>query len=154
MIPDSCSALNEFCKKKHVAKPSDDCSIQFAKAPSERPGKKSENSALLRNPNHDGLDLMNYHRLNFFFSQFASMPFGHSSAILALGLSTLYFYVQGFQSENRSVNLFDTVPTIAVVQAHDHRPQQPQTSPAALRKDHIEKSSRSVSTSVNGFWFC
>ena len=35
-------------------------------------------------------DLINYHRLNFFFSQFASMPFGHSSAILALGLSMLY----------------------------------------------------------------
>ena len=64
-------------------------------------------SALLQNPNHDGLDLMNYiNRLNFFFSQFASMPFGHSSAILALGLSTLYFYSQGFQSSRiSSVNL-------------------------------------------------
>ena len=57
-------------------------------------------------------------------------------------------------SENQSVNVFATVPPIAVVQVQDHRPQQPQTSPAALRKDHIEKSSRSASTSVEGFWFC
>ena len=44
---------------------------------------------------------MNYHRLNFFFSQFASLPFGHSSAILALGLSTLYFHSEGFQYDFR-----------------------------------------------------
>ena len=52
----------------------------------------------------------------------ASMPFGHSSATLAVGLSTMYFYVQGFQpSENQSVNLFATVPPIAAVQVQDHR---------------------------------
>ncbi len=73
----------------------------------------------------------------------------------SLGLSIGFF--QGFQSsENPSVNRFATVPPIAVVQVQDHRPQQPQTSPAALRKDHIEKSWHSASTStfVKGFWFC
>ena len=56
-----------------------------------------------------------------------------------------FIFFQRFQSsENQSVNLFATVPPIAVVQVQDHRPQQPQTSPAALRKDHIEKSSHSA----------
>ena len=65
------------------------------------------------------------------------------------------FFLKDFNlSKNQPINLCATVAPNAVVQEQDHRPQQPQTSPAALRKDHIEKSSRSASASVGGFWFC
>ena len=118
-------------------------------------------SALFQNPNHDGFDLnMNYHRLNFLFlsvrvNDYHRLNFlflsVHVNAIWTLksnfgaGSMNASFCFQGFQSsENQSVNLFATVPPIAVVQVQDHRPQQPQTSPAALRKDHIEKSSHSA----------
>ena len=108
-----------------------------------------------------------------FFSQFESMPFGHSTAIFALG-SRLHFWFSRIvnpQKFNLSVLSAHSTnccgPPIAVVQVQDHRPQR-QNSPAALRNDHSRtrilwrspqrenqnKPSSSPSSSVKGFWFC